>query len=120
MNSKYQQGYRRMLVDMYRPDWAPFFRNMIPRRWPRCSSISPRRCSIASRLSSGFLFIDAINLDGSVNEDGYDRVGCVFAGTQQYEEYLGGDPIWDVAVHFPGHSQMDFAENGPVTNFIAE
>src|ERR1019366_6894391 len=38
---------------------------------------------------------------------------------EPYEQYLGGEPIEDVAVYFSGHSQMDFAENGPVTNFIA-
>ena len=73
----------------------------------------------ATAMSSGFLFIDAINPIGTVNNDVYDRVGRVFAATEPYEQYLGGDPIEDVAVYFSGHSQMDFAENGPVTSFIA-
>ncbi len=77
------------------------------------------QAAAATAMSSGFLFIDAINSDGTVNNDVYDRVGRVFASTEPYEQYLGGDPIEDVAVYFSGHSQMDFAENGPVINFIA-
>ena len=77
------------------------------------------QAAAATAISSGFLFIDAINPDGTVNDGVYDRVGRVFASTEPYEQYLGGEPIEDVAVYFSGHSQMDFAENGPVTNFIA-
>src|SRR5579872_282082 len=73
----------------------------------------------ASAMSSGFLFIDAINPDGTVNDDVYDRVGHVFADSEPYEQFLGGEPVEDVAVYFSGHSQMDFAENGPLTNFVA-
>ena len=77
------------------------------------------QAAAATAMSSGFLFIDAINPDGTVNDEMYDRVGRVFASAEPYEEHLGGAPVEDVAVYFSGHSQMDFAEHGPVTNFIA-
>ena len=66
----------------------------------------------ASANSSAFLFIDAIDPIGTVNEEKYARVGRAFATTAPFEAYLGGEPIEDIAVYFSGHSQMDFAENG--------
>ncbi|MGO9454061.1 MAG: alpha-L-fucosidase [Candidatus Binataceae bacterium] len=73
----------------------------------------------ATAMSSGFLFIDAIDPAGTVNPGAYERVGRVFAATQPYEQFLGGEPIEDVAVYFSVDSQMDFAENGkPVASFL--
>jgi len=62
--------------------------------------------------SSAFLFIDAIDPAGTVNPGVYDRVGRVFAATEPYEPFVGGEPVEDVAVYFSWHSQMNFSENG--------
>ena len=66
----------------------------------------------ASAMSSAFLFIDAVDPAGTLNDEKYSRVGRVFAATAPYESVLGGEPIEEVAVYFSAHSQMDFAENG--------
>jgi hypothetical protein len=66
----------------------------------------------ATAMSSGFLFIDAIDPAGTVNPLLYGRVGKVYLEMRPYEQFLGGEPIEDVAVYFSSHSQMDFAENG--------
>ena len=73
----------------------------------------------ASATSSAFLFIDAIDPMGTLNEEKYARVGRAFATTALYEPFVGGDPIEDVAVYFSGHSQMDFAENGTSVTRVA-
>lgn len=70
------------------------------------------QASAASAMSSGFLFIDAIDPAGTVNPELYDRIGRVFSATAPYEPYLGGEPIEDVGVYFSADAQMDFAENG--------
>jgi hypothetical protein len=70
------------------------------------------QASAAIANSSAFLFIDAIDPIGTVNPATYERVGRVFAATQPYESFIGGEPIEDVAVYFSWDSQMDFAENG--------
>ncbi|HEY6394942.1 MAG TPA: alpha-amylase family protein, partial [Candidatus Binataceae bacterium] len=77
------------------------------------------QAAAATALSSGFLFIDAIDPVGTVNPAAYERVGRVFRDTEPYEPFIGGEPIEDVAVYFSGHSQMDFAENGkPASSFL--
>ncbi len=77
------------------------------------------QASAASAMSSAFLFIDAIDPIGTVNPAAYERVGRVFAATERFEPYLGGEPIEDVGVYFSAHSQMDFAENGKAAaNFM--
>lgn len=69
--------------------------------------------AMASTLySSAFLFIDAINLDGTVNPGIYDRIGRIFQETEPYEQYLGGNPVDDIAVYFSSESKMTFADNG--------
>jgi len=74
----------------------------------------------ATACSSAFLLIAAVNPDGSLNPAMYDRVRSVFAGTEVYEPYLGGNPVEDIAVYFSSESKMNFSENGkPITELPA-
>lgn len=66
----------------------------------------------ATLFSAAFLFIDAIDIRGTVNPHVYERVGDVFSETAPYEPWLGGDPIEDIAVYFSDDARMDFTENG--------
>ena len=70
----------------------------------------------ATLFGAGFLFIDAINPDGTANSSGYGRIREIYDKTKVYEPHLGGESVEDIAVYFSGSSKMDFAENGtPVT-----
>lgn len=66
----------------------------------------------ATLYSSAFLFIDAVNLDGTVNPGVYDRIGQIFKEVEPYEPYLGGEPVDDIAIYFSSDSKMTFADNG--------
>ncbi|HEY3378188.1 MAG TPA: alpha-amylase family protein [Armatimonadota bacterium] len=66
----------------------------------------------AALFSAAFLFIDAINPDGTVNPAVYDRVGQIFRETAPLEPYLGGEQLEDIAIYFSNESRMDFRENG--------
>lgn len=73
--------------------------------------------AFASTLFSGaFLFIDAINPDGSTNPRIYERIGDIFSETARFEPYLGGTEVEDIAVYFSSESKMSFKETGlPIT-----
>ena len=66
----------------------------------------------ATLFGSGFMFIDAINPDGTANPSGYSRIREIYDKTRIYEPHLGGTSVEDIAVYFSGSSKMDFAENG--------
>lgn len=66
----------------------------------------------ATANGSAFLFIDAVDPVGTVNEGVYERVGKVFERTSPYEPHIGGHPVEDVAVYYSVDSQMSFSENG--------
>ncbi|HUU58763.1 MAG TPA: alpha-amylase family protein, partial [Phycisphaerae bacterium] len=69
--------------------------------------------TLAARLFGGAsLWIDAINLDGTVYPGVYDRVREAYDRAAKYEPYLGGEPVEDIAVYFSSESKMDFRENG--------
>jgi hypothetical protein len=63
-------------------------------------------------FSSPFLFIDAINVDGTVNSTTSERIAKIYEKTIPYEPFLGGDAVEDIGVYFSSDSKMDFAENG--------
>lgn len=70
----------------------------------------------AAATSAAFLFIDAIDPVGTASPPVYDIIGRCFEKIEPFEDYLGGNPIEDVAVYLSAESQMDFAENGtPLT-----
>ncbi|WP_165966440.1 alpha-amylase family protein [Actinomadura sp. 7K507] len=66
----------------------------------------------AAAESSAFMFLDAVDPVGTVNARSYDLVGTAFESMAEFEPFLGGEPIEDVAVYYSGDSKMDFAENG--------
>jgi hypothetical protein len=69
--------------------------------------------SFATVLQAGaFLFIDAINPDGTANAPVYDRMRDVFQQVAPYEPWLGGQAVEDIAVYFSSASKMSFTENG--------
>lgn len=63
---------------------------------------------LALAHGGAFLFIDAIEPDGSLNPKVYEIMGEVFGETSQYEPYLGGAMIQDVAVYYSLDSKMTF------------
>jgi len=53
-----------------------------------------------------------VRSDAPINPAVYDRIGRIYAETAEYEPWLGGEPVEDIAIYFSGDSKMDFAENG--------
>jgi hypothetical protein len=66
----------------------------------------------ASLFNAAFMWIDAINPDGTINRAVYSRIGEVFKEVEAYESCMGGESAAEVAIYFSDHSKMDFAENG--------
>jgi len=62
--------------------------------------------------AGAFIFIDAIDPVGTLNENVYRRMGEVFNKTKEYEKYLGGEFCQDVAIYFSTESKFDPADNG--------
>ncbi len=48
-----------------------------------------------------FLFIDAIDPDGSMQSTVYETMGKVYEDSMPLEQHVGGEPICDVALYFP-------------------
>ncbi|MEO6505345.1 MAG: alpha-amylase family protein [Terrimesophilobacter sp.] len=66
----------------------------------------------AVAADTAFLFIDAVEPSGQLNELIYERIGMVFATTSIFDSELGGNEITDVAVYYSDDSRIDEAENG--------
>jgi sugar phosphate isomerase/epimerase len=66
----------------------------------------------ATLFNAAFMWIDAINPDGTINPPVYSRIGEVFKQVEAYEDCLGGESAAEVAIYFSDNSKMDFAENG--------
>ncbi|MDR0533225.1 MAG: beta-galactosidase trimerization domain-containing protein [Verrucomicrobiales bacterium] len=62
--------------------------------------------------SAGFMFIDAIDPDGTLHPWVYKNFRDIFAKMKPYDQYLGGDLSADVAVYISSESRFDFRENG--------
>ena len=72
-----------------------------------------RTKAYASLLDAGaFIFIDAIDPVGTLNESVYRRMGEIFNETRKYEPFLGGTPCQDVGIYMSTESKCDFADNG--------
>ncbi len=72
-----------------------------------------RTKAYASIADAGaFIFIDAIDPVGTLNESVYRRMGEVFGETQKYEPFLGGRPCHDIGIYMSTESKCDFADNG--------
>jgi len=57
--------------------------------------------------NGAFLFIDAIDPDGTIHPALYEMMGKIFSKSMLYERYLGGELIRDVAIYFTFSSKMD-------------
>lgn len=62
---------------------------------------------VATLHSSALMLVDYINADGTLNEDVYEYLGRLNSELAQYEPYLGGELLADVAVYFDKRSQYD-------------
>ena len=71
---------------------------------------------LAMAHNGAFFFIDAIDPAGTLNPKVYERMGQVFARSQEYEPYLGGDLCQDIAIYFSLDSKMDPEDNGKPAN----
>jgi hypothetical protein len=67
---------------------------------------------IALAHNGAFLFIDAIDPVGTLNPDFYEKISPVLKEFAEYEKYLGGDIIADVAILYDMWSKFDYHENG--------
>lgn len=70
------------------------------------------KASAAIADSAAFIFIDAINPDGTVNYRAHDRMGKVFEALMPYYEHLGGQRVEDVAIYYSLESKFNMAGNG--------
>lgn len=71
--------------------------------------------SIITALShnGAFLLVDAINPDGSIVPSVYhDMMKPIYAETQQYEKYVGGQQDVNAAIWFSSHAKYDPHETG--------
>ncbi len=70
---------------------------------------------VALAHHGAFLFIDAIDPDGTLHAPLYDTMGEIFRESQRYEPYLEGERVQDVGIYFSFDSKFDPAENGQKT-----
>jgi hypothetical protein len=84
--------------------------------WDHVTMKTPVRlatqASLAPAHASAFMFIDAIDPEGTLVQGVYDRIASIFGDLAQYEPYLGGDLSADVALYVSSESRFDFRENG--------
>ncbi len=57
-------------------------------------------------------FIDAVDPIGTVNPGAYRQLGDIFSSLAPLEQFIGGDPVEDIAVYMSDRSKMSFEENG--------
>jgi len=67
---------------------------------------------IAMAHNGAFLFIDAIDPIGTLDQRSFKRMNEVFSETKYYEPYIGGDMVQDVAIYFSFSSKLNYNENG--------
>ena len=75
--------------------------------------------SYAALMYKGsFLFIDAIDPDGELNYKFYDDISVISRNLEKYKEHIDFEekPLRDVAVYFSFESDMDFSDNGKITD----
>lgn len=70
------------------------------------------KASAAIADSAAFIFIDAINPDGTVNYRAHDRMGKIFDRLMTYYQHLGGERVEDVAIYYSLESKFSMGGNG--------
>jgi len=67
-----------------------------------------------SAIANGgaFLFIDAIDPIGTLNESVYETMGEIYGKVERYEKFIGGKLVQDVGVYFSFESKFDPQDNG--------
>lgn len=70
------------------------------------------QASLAPAHAASFMFIDAIDPQGTLNRPVYDRMGAIFKKLEPYEKFLGGELRAEVAIYVSSESRFDFRENG--------
>lgn len=74
---------------------------------------------VATAFSAAFFIIDTIQPDGTVDASSYDAIKHVFERSGLYADYLGGNPVEDIAIYFSSDSKMTFTENGTLLSQAA-
>ncbi|MDO8685580.1 MAG: beta-galactosidase trimerization domain-containing protein, partial [Clostridiales bacterium] len=74
---------------------------------------------MAMTNGGAFLFIDAIDPVGTLNSNVYNTMSRVFAHTQSYKKYVGGELVQDAAIYLSTESKCDFADNGKHISQVA-
>jgi hypothetical protein len=67
---------------------------------------------LAPAHAAGFMFIDAIDPDGTIHDAVHERMGRVFSQVAPYEKFLGGELAADVAIYVSSESRFTFRANG--------
>jgi hypothetical protein len=67
-----------------------------------------------SAIANGgaFLFIDAIDPIGTLNESVYETMGEIYGKVEKYEKFIGGKLVQDVGVYFSFESKFAPQDNG--------
>ncbi|MEQ8846760.1 alpha-amylase family protein [Botrimarina sp.] len=75
-------------------------------------SLLTAKAAAAVADAAAFIFIDAINPDGSVRHAAHEKMGRAFDGLMPCYKELGGERVVDVLGYYSLESKFDFAENG--------
>lgn len=72
------------------------------------------RCKAAAAIADAcaFVFIDAINVDGSLNPAVYETMGPIYEEFRKYKPFLGGERCQDVVIYLSTESKFDPKDNG--------
>jgi len=66
---------------------------------------------LAMAHNAAFVFIDAIEPAGTLNRKVYERMGEIFNNSKNFESFLGGNLIEDIAIYFSFNSKVNLMQN---------
>jgi hypothetical protein len=75
--------------------------------------------SVPTIHSAAYFLIDAIRPDGTLNKNAYQYMGQLNKLHAEYEPYLGGELLADVAIYFDKNSMYDPKDNGMRVSKVA-
>lgn len=130
----FKNAWHRILVDMHIPDWdAEFLSKLTPEKYVEMMEMGraqeamiyanshvgmktpaqfQTQSFLATAHASAFMFIDAINPNGTLNSAVYEQIREVFDKGARYDSCLGGELYADAAVYYSAESKFDPADNG--------